>query len=398
MNIQERRNKKGNIISFRVRVFDHRDITTGKQIFKNLTVKYDDSKSEAWNRKNAEKQAVIFEKSVEEQTAATSSISFNDYAEYCRIIKQQAKRITNSTALGYRYKQKRLAPFIGHVQLKNLTPNVLNKAYSAMLKAGVPIKTVHELHIFTHGVLTMALKESIIPRNYAAAATPPKVERQPVEVIMEDELQVFFTALYANKKHYAYQVFFSLLLATGCRIGELCALSWDSVDFKEGRIRICQHFAVDEDNKEHISDGAKTKAGQRWIYLDDTIMDMLTEYRAYYHDRAAMYGSKWNHSFNAVFSSPHRCGNYISPHTAREWLRKFLENNNLPHIRPHQFRHTSISLILDAGISIPDTARRAGHSRPDVTYRLYAKTVRQNDRHCSEAVTKILPGLPQKKS
>ena len=55
MNIQERKNKDGKITSYRVRVFDHRDATTGKQIFKNLSVKYDESKSETWNRKNAEK-------------------------------------------------------------------------------------------------------------------------------------------------------------------------------------------------------------------------------------------------------------------------------------------------------------------------------------------------------
>ena len=64
MNIQERKNKEGKITSYRIRVFDHRDAQTGKQVFRTLSVKYDDTKSAAWNKKNAEKQAVIFEKSV----------------------------------------------------------------------------------------------------------------------------------------------------------------------------------------------------------------------------------------------------------------------------------------------------------------------------------------------
>ena len=81
MNIQERRNKDGKITSYRVRVFDHRDVDTGKQVFKNLSVKYDSTKSENWNRKNAEKQAAIFEKGVEEQTVTDSRITFAESTE-----------------------------------------------------------------------------------------------------------------------------------------------------------------------------------------------------------------------------------------------------------------------------------------------------------------------------
>ncbi len=58
MNIQERRNKDGKITSYRIRMFDHRDTQTGRQVFRTLSVKYDPDKSEAWNRKNAEKQDI----------------------------------------------------------------------------------------------------------------------------------------------------------------------------------------------------------------------------------------------------------------------------------------------------------------------------------------------------
>ena len=397
MNIQERKNKNGKITSYRVRVFDHRDTQTGKQIFKNLSVKYDDAKSESWNRKNAEKQGAIFENAIDEHTATTSNITFDSYAEYCKKIKLQTETITKSTAVGYSYKQRRLAPFIGHIRLKDITPNVLNKKYLEMLEADVPIKTVHELHIFIHGVLTMALKESNIPRNYASAATPPKNERKKVVAMTGEELNNFFTALYAEKNRYTYQVFFSLLIATGCRIGELCALSWRNVDFNKGRIYICQHFVADETGV-HVEDGAKTVSGKRWLYLDDDVMKMLSEYHQYYVKKAQEYGSKWNHEVNAVFPSRQKYGDYIPPHTVREWLSRFLKRHDLPHVSPHQFRHTSISLQLEAGISVSDTSKRAGHSRPDVTYRFYAHTLRNNDRHCSEAITKALPSLPQPKN
>lgn len=394
MNIQERHNKDGKITSYRVRVFDHRDAQTGKQIFKTLSVKYVPKKIESWNRKNAEKQGVIFEKGVEELTASDARITFDNYVEYVIKIKEQAG-LAQSTAVNYGFHKKRIAPFIGHINLKNLTPTMLNRTYTEMIEAGISKKYVHELHVFIHMVLGMAFKEGIIPRNYASAATPPKKERPEVNALSENELRDFFVALYSDDNYYMYQVLFSLLLATGCRIGEICALTWSNIDFKENRIHICQHFVHDRSGR-HVEDGCKTTAGERWLYMDDSMMKMLSDYRVCYMKKVFEHGSKWDITTKAVFYSPTKLGDYLDPNTVRSWLNNFTKKHNLSKIHPHQFRHTSISLQLQAGVSIPDAAKRAGHARPDVTLSIYAHTLKNNDKHCCEAVTKAMPILPSK--
>ena len=391
MNIQERRNKDGKITSYRIRVFDHRDTDTGKQVFKNLSVKYDKSKSESWNRKNAEKQAAIFEKGVEEQTICDSRITFAEYAEYVISSKEQSN-ISSSTAYNYRTHLKRLKPVIGHIQLKDLLPKVLNNAYAELLKSGATKSYVHEMHMLVHNVLGVAFKEGIIPRNYADAAMPPKRNSNTVVALKEDEITAFYTALFADKKNYIYQVIFSLLLATGCRIGELCALDWSDVDFENKCIHICKHFVNDKTGR-HIVDGCKTTAGERWLYMDDGIMEMLSEYREKYL-HGAIRNKCWNIDEMAVFSSTKYPGEHLDPNTVREWIKRFTKKNGLPRFHPHQFRHTAISLQLQAGISVPDVAKRAGHSRPDVTLGIYSHVLKNNDRHCCEAVTKALPQLP----
>ena len=391
MNIQERRNKDGKITSYRVRVFDHRDVDTGKQVFKNLSVKYDSTKSENWNRKNAEKQAAIFEKGVEEQTVTDSRITFAEYAEYVIRSKEQSC-ISTSTAYNYRLHLKKLKPVIGHIQLKGLMTKVLNNAYLELLKSGTSKNYVHELHLLVHNVLEVAFKEGVIPRNYADAAMPPKHNKNTVTALSEDEIKAFYEALYSESKWYVYQVFFSLLLATGCRIGELCALSWSDINFDEKCIHIHKHYVYDKDGR-HVEEGCKTTAGERWLYMDDGIMDMLSEYRQKY-----LYGAikkkEWNIDDMAVFSSTKYVGEYMFPNTVREWLKSFVKRHNLPKFHPHQFRHTSISLQLQAGISVPDIAKRAGHARPDVTLGIYAHTLRNNDKHISEVVTQAIPHLP----
>ena len=79
-----------------------------------------------------------------------------------------------------------------------------------------------------------------------------------------------------------YQVFFSVMLATGCRNGEICALTWDNIDFENSSIHICKHYVVDKDGSRRIQNGCKTDAGDRWLTMDNEIMDMLREYRSFY--------------------------------------------------------------------------------------------------------------------
>ncbi len=357
MNIQERRNKDGKITSYRIRVFDHRDTQTYRQIFRTLSIKYDTSKSEAWKRKNAEKQGTIFEKQIEEHMISDSHITFDCYCGYAIGMKEQAG-LSSSTIYSYSGYRKRIAPYIGHIQLKQLTPAAINKAYSDMLSAGVSKATVYQYHLFIHSMLAMAFKENLIPRNYASAATPPKRDSKEVDALSEDDINAFFNTLYADKKHYMYQVMFSVMLATGCRIGEICALTWDNIDFEMNRIHICRHFVM-SDSGSRIQDGCKTNAGDRWLTMDEGIMEMLQEYRTYYLKKAEQFGSKWDYEANSVFYAEKRYGGCITPDTVRSFLNSFTEKNGLPHIHPHMFRHTAVSLQLQAGISIADAAKRA---------------------------------------
>ncbi|WP_295093814.1 site-specific integrase [Ruminococcus sp.] len=395
MNIQERKNKDGKITSYRIRVFDHRDTDTGKQVFRNLSIKYDSSKSESWNRKNAEKQAAIFEKGIEEQTLTDSRIAFAEYAEYAISIKEKSD-ITEGTAIAYRQVLKSIEKYIGHIQLKNLVPNVLNKLYSELLKNGKSKKHVRYIHSVIRIILAFATKEGIIPKNYAAYATPPKKEKSVVNALTEEETQNFFKALYSEGTNYTYQVLFSLMIATGCRIGEICSLSWEDVDFSNKRVHICKHY-VQTKAGYVIKEGCKTSSGVRWIYLDDSTMNMLSDYYNDYKKKLINNGGEWNMDKKAVFTSPSYFGEHLKVDAARSWLTYFNETHGLPHFRPHQLRHTSISLQIKAGIALTDVAKRAGHSRSDTTLMYYAHSMTENNRHCCEAVTKILPDKPESK-
>ena len=393
MNIQERRNHEGKITSYRIRVYDHRDPATGKQVFRSFSVKYDSEKSESWNRKNAEKKGFIFEDSIRHSIAEYSNTTFDVYCRYALQVKERGG-ISPSTKYSYGKIIERIAPYLGYFRLKMLSPSIINRAYDRMLSDGISPSSIYQFHLLIHSILEMAYKEGLIPRNYADAAIPPKHVRKEASALSEKEITAFFNALYYKKDAFIYQVLFTLLLATGCRIGELCALTWDDVDLGADRIHICRHFTFDE-GSEKVVDGGKTASSERWIYMSAETMDLLRAYREYYLKVREKHSKEWKDDVGAVFFSERKRGVFLRPSAVRQWLRVFTRENGLPDIHPHMFRHTAVSLQLQAGISIADAAKRAGHSRPDVTLRIYSHMLKENDSHCCEAVMKYLPKLPE---
>ncbi len=62
----------------------------------------------------------------------------------------------------------------------------------------------------------------------------------------------------------------------------------------------------------------------------------------------------------------------MHPDAVTDWLGKFAGKYQLPHINPHKFRHTHVSIMLANGASVVDVARRVGHEQVSTTQNIYA--------------------------
>ena len=60
---------------------------------------------------------------------------------------------------------------------------------------------------------------------------------------------------------------------------------------------------------------------------------------------------------------------YLRPDSmTRKWSR-FLKDNNFPHIRLHDLRHSHVSLLINMGFDAVAIAERMGHESIDITFR-----------------------------
>lgn len=133
-NIQERRDKDGKLISYSIRVFRGRD-ASGKQL-KPWTATFDVKPTwkEDAARKKAEAFAATFEKECREGTTSDSRRKFSEYCDYVIDLKEQ-RGAKHSTIVWYKEQTERIYPEIGHIKLKDLRADDLNRLYTKLSKS-----------------------------------------------------------------------------------------------------------------------------------------------------------------------------------------------------------------------------------------------------------------------
>ena len=185
-NIQPRYNKEGKLISYSIRVHRGRG-PDGKQL-KPWTTTFEVSPTwtEKSARKKAEAFAATFEKECKEGTSSDSRLKFFEYCDYVLDLKEQMGA-KHSTLVRYRELTARIYSAIGHIKLKDLRAEHLNRFYTDLLKPGSGKGSVHAVskidlatllkeNGFTRASLTTRAKLSIRNVYDAVKGEPISVE------------------------------------------------------------------------------------------------------------------------------------------------------------------------------------------------------------------------------
>lgn len=147
------------------------------------------------------------------------------------------------------------------------------------------------------------------------------------------------TGLESSYKRFEYSrnlAIIELLFATGVRVSELCNIKMSDIDLTSGALKI---------------NGKGSK--QRIIQIFPN--DPLTRLREYHSIRSLM-----NHS---SFLFLNRQGSQLSPQSVRLMIKAISEITNIAKkIRPHTFRHTFGTLLLEEGVDIKYIQSLLGHS------------------------------------
>lgn len=381
VNIQERRDKSGKLISYSVRVHRGRG-PDGRQL-KPWTATFDVSPT--WTEKSARKKAAEFAATFARDCKAgligDGRRRFDDYCNYCIDLKEQ-RGIKHSTIFRYRELTKRIYPAIGHIKICELRADHLNNLYTELMKPGLNNRaggslsssTVRKYHNLISTVLDQAVKEGLIFFNVAERTMKPKAEKPEVKYFQPDEVAKIREAL--ELEPIKWRTLVHMLLITGARRGEILGLKWDKVDFDHNRIHICNSILYKPDIGVY-EETPKTETSVRFVTLPPETMKILRKYQAWQNEERLRLGEYYQYQ-GFVFSQDN--GQPMHPDSVKRWLNKFSARHDLPHIHPHSFRHTMASMLYFNGVDSVSISKRLGHAQVSTTTNIYAHVMEEADQ------------------
>lgn len=129
----------------------------------------------------------------------------------------------------------------------------------------------------------------------------------------------------------------AFLLSTGCRIGEVCSLNRDSIDF---------------DSLECIVYGKGAK--ERTVFLDDVSSMLVKRYLESRNDMS-----------EALFIG--KGSGRLTPGGVRFMLHKIADEAKVDNVHPHRFRRTLATNLIKHGMTVQEVASILGHDNINTT-------------------------------
>lgn len=269
--------------------------------------------------------------------------------------------------------ENHIIPELGNMKLQKMTKAQYQKFINRKLET-LKISTVKGIHGCFMAIVNKAIEHEILDRNRLKGVIISKDEEEKIKFLTREEVEkLMFVA-----KSFPFDEYMAvfILLRTGLRKGELLALTWKDIDFKNKTLTV---------NKNRNSLGTfppKTKKSNRTISIDNRLIKELKSLKTW-------------HKKNKLKNKAYQDSNYVIvdewgiPH--HEWrINRFLSSMskkaNINNVGPHGLRHTHAVMMLESGVDIKTVSDRLGHTKINMTADVYLHVSRKQE---NEAVSKL---------
>lgn len=285
------------------------------------------------------------------------------YAEWLNAVVNRAKE---STLANYRNKfEKHILPEFGDVPCADLTAGRINAFINKKLAYGLSASYVRDIFTVFKTMLKYAQEEygfSLSLKNVVL----PKVERKQVEKISDTEQKKLVSYLKANMSLTAFGILLSLFM--GLRIGELCGLKWEDVDFRNKILHIrrtVQRISSANGNRKTkiVISAPKSATSFREIAIPDMLMKYFEMFR-----------SEADHFILSGADKP------VEPRTMQYRYKKILQSAEVENHNYHKLRHTFATNSAEKGFNVKALSAVLGHSSVTLTLNRYVHPDRTYER------------------
>lgn len=396
-NITPRKNKNGEIISYRIRVARGYDSKGIKLKPYEMTWKPAPGMTKKQIDKELNRQAVTFEENCKSGKIGNQNIKL---AEFCPMYLEIKKDIL-APRIWHDYERainNLIIPKLGHIKLSELKPAHVQQ-FVQYLQGDVRQKkdgtidtenpklsqaTIRRKLTILQSILRQAVKLDIILSNPADTSrlTLPKIVAPKIEIFSKQEAAEMLSCL--EKEDLQFQVLIQLAIMTGARCGELVGLKFTDIDFKQNKITI--ERSAYKLPKQPIMTKPPKDYEVRTVSVNNYCIELIKLLHSEKQRQAQELGSAW---IDGQWLFTQWNGEIMNPQTPTKQFSKFLKKNGLKHRKFHSLRHTSATLLLYGGVNLKQVQERLGHGDISTTNK-YLHCLAEADEEAANILQNML--------
>lgn len=254
--------------------------------------------------------------------------------------------------------KKHILPVLGREMIMNLTTGKLNdfinlKLVSGRLNGngGLSAKSVRDIMTVYRSIENYAVREYGIKETHF---TMPKIEKKQTDILTSAERKGLENYLIHNQNKTNIAIL--LCLFTGLRVGELCGLKWEDIDFDNAVLYVKRTVQrVSKNGKSQIIIGTpKSKTSVRTVPIPVFVLDILRNYR--------------------------NCGDFYiitgenkptEPRTMQNRFKSVLKSCGIRNVNFHLLRHTYATVCIEKGFDPKTLSELLGHADAAITLNRY---------------------------
>jgi integrase len=181
---------------------------------------------------------------------------------------------------------------------------------------------------------------------------------------------------------------FSFALATGMRPQEYCGLQWKDIDFERGTATVQRAVVWHGSGGGWHFSQPKTPKSRRTIPLPGSVIGELKKHKINQNENRLKFGAVWN-NFDLVFPSEIGTPLDISNIT-RHFKRALCKAGIRSSTRLYDLRHTTATLLLQAGINPKVVSERLGHAGITLTLDVYSHVLPTMQKDATEQLERMI--------
>lgn len=343
------------------------------RITKNKVTKYFYSK----DKKSVEKQ--ILEYSRKERFEKVVRIKFQDYVyTYLITFKYGHIKASSYDRLERIYNNYIIDSNIGALPLSELTDIKVQQYINTLPELNISYSTAKKIYDMVRVVLMYAYVKNDISVDIASIMRMPIKESfkevKHIETYTHEEYDILYEyimteySIKRNQRSLRYAPLYLILFHTGLRVGELLALTWKDIDFKDNVIHISKSVSfvrnrTGDGNAKNISiiTSVKTSAGVRDIPINKPCIELFKELGNRYSDFGC----------DSEFVCCNMDGSFIKLRAFERQFQRICGRAGVEYKGIHAIRHTFASNLIEKGVFPKVVSELLGHTNVVFTLNRY---------------------------